>query len=694
MAGREPGIRFDAIVRWGPSRRNRLLTAGVGRPGTGWFARRSSETRWMRCNRFRTANAEALGASSVHDRTGRVMDNGTTPGLLMTGMTGMGSSQGAGNSLVVSAFHQALTRQAALIFVAVILLIVAWNGLRSWQYRQAKAKGLPWPPPTKSLGPEPVARRVLRIGLGVLWLFDGLLQLQQNMPLGLPSQAIQPGAATSPGWVQHLVGFGVTAWTHHPAAAAVSAVWIQLGIGVFLLAAPRGRWLRLAGLVSTGWALVVWVFGESLGGLFSPGVTVLFGAPGAALIYAIAGGLIALPDRAWIGPRLGRMITAASGAFLLGMAVLQAWPGRGFWEGGTSAHPGTLAGMVSNMANTPQPHVLSSLVAWFASFDESHGWGVNLAVVLVLATSGLSLIWGRRRLIFPTLVALVVFGIADWVFIEDWGFWGGVGTDPNSMLPILLVAVVGYLAMVRPVSAVAPTPSSLEAGRPAGRGWWERIDSGYAGRLAASLGAVFIVLLGAAPMASASINSQADTVLTEAVNGPPAVISGPAPSFGLTNQHGRSVTLASLRGYTVALTFLDPVCTSDCPTIAQEFHVSDQMLGTTAKRVKFVAVVANPVYHSVSVVDAFDQQEGLDSQPNWLFLTGSTSKLQSVLNAYGISAIVTPGGGMVDHSDTAFVIDSHGNLRRELGADPGSGSADSSSFSSLLTSEIVQVMRS
>lgn len=608
----------------------------------------------------------------------------------------MGSSQGARNSLVVAAFHQALTRQAAFVFVMAILLIVAWNGLRSLQYRQAKADGRQWPPPAQALGPEPPARRVLRIGFGILWIFDGLLQLQQNMPLGLPSEALQPSAATSPGWVQHLVGFGVTTWTHHPAAAAASAVWIQVGIGLFLLAAPRGRWLRLAGLLSVGWALVVWVFGESLGGLWGPGLTVLFGAPGAVIIYGIGGGLIALPDRAWVGPRLGRIITCSCGIFLVGVAVLQAWPGRGFWEGGTSAHPGTLAGMVSDMASTPQPHVLSSLVSSFASFDESHGWGVNLVVVVVLAISGLVLIWGQRRLLLPTIVALGVFGLADWVFIEDWGFWGGVGTDPNSMPPLLLVTVVGYLAMVRaPLAADASTsPVTPEVGGPAGGGWWERIDSGYAGRLAISLCAVFVVLVGAAPMASASIGSQADTVLTEAVNGPPAITDGPAPSFGLINQHGQSVTLASLRGYTVALTFLDPVCTSDCPTIAQEFRVSDQMLGSAARRVKFVAIVANPVYHSLSVVDSFDQQEGFDAEPNWLFLTGSASNLRSVLNAYGISAIVTPGGGMVDHSDTAFVIDSQGKLRREFGADPGSGSADASSFSSLLTSEIGQVMHS
>jgi hypothetical protein len=53
-------------------------------------------------------------------------------------------------------------------------------------------------------------------------------------------------------------------------------VWIQVGIGVWLLAASRGALSRLAGLLSVGWGLVVWAFGESFGGIFAPGLTWLF----------------------------------------------------------------------------------------------------------------------------------------------------------------------------------------------------------------------------------------------------------------------------------------------------------------------------------------------------------------------------------------------------------------------------------
>jgi hypothetical protein len=204
------------------------------------------------------------------------------------------------------------------------------------------------------------------------------------MAVGLPSQVIEPLAAASPGWVQRLVNVGGTTWSYHPMQAGASAVWIQVGIGLWLLVAARGPLSRLAGLASVGWSLVVWVFGEAFGSIFAPGLTWLFGAPGAVLIYAVAGALIALPERAWHSPRLGRLLTAGTGTFLVGMAVLQAWPGRGFWQGISHGQPGTLAGMTSTMAQTPQPGFLSAWINSFTSFDEAHGFAVNLFVVPAL----------------------------------------------------------------------------------------------------------------------------------------------------------------------------------------------------------------------------------------------------------------------------------------------------------------------
>jgi hypothetical protein len=89
--------------------------------------------------------------------------------------------------------------------------------------------------------------------------------------------------------VQQVVNWAGTTWSYHPMQAGAAAVWIQVGIGIWMLAAPRGPWSRLAGLAGVGWGLVVWVFGESFGGIFAPGLTWLFGAPGAGLLILRGG---------------------------------------------------------------------------------------------------------------------------------------------------------------------------------------------------------------------------------------------------------------------------------------------------------------------------------------------------------------------------------------------------------------------
>jgi len=603
---------------------------------------------------------------------------------------GMGRSLQTGNSLIVSSFHSALFHQFLIVILVVVLCGVAFNVVRTVQYRRLRDNGgTAFPTPPANSLPEPTARRLLRIGFGSLWVLDGLLQMQSSMPLGLPSGVIQPSAASSPAWVQHLVNSGATIWSNHPVQAATATVWIQLGLGVWLMVAPRGRWSRLGGAATVAWGLLVWVFGESFGGIFGPGLTWLFGAPGAVLFYCAAGVLIALPERAFSTARLGRIVIGLSGVFLIGMAVLQAWPGRGYWQG----RGGTLTGMVRIMAQTSQPSFLSSWLSSFASFVSAHGWAVNLFAVVSLATVGGLFLSGRRRLVLGGLIGLSVLCLADWVLVEDLGLLGGLGTDPNSMLPMALLFVGGYVAMVRLPAPVEERAESDAVTSRAGP-WWEGVTVSYLSRSLAAVAAVGVVLIGTAPMAMAAVNPNADPILSEALDGTPNNLDSPAPPFTLTDQQGRAVSLASLRGHVVALTFLDPVCTSDCPLIAQEFRSTDQQLAGQDGRVDFIAIVANPIYRSVSYTKAFDRQEGLTGLHNWYFLTGSLSQLQRAWNSYGILVQTIANGAMIAHSDLSFVIDAQGRERDALIDDPGPTQSTASSFSSLLLGRINQVLGS
>jgi len=219
------------------------------------------------------------------------------------------------------------------------------------------------------------------------------------------------------------------------------------------------------------------------------------------------------------------------------------------------------------------------------------------------------------------------------------------------------------------------------------------VAPGYLTRVLAAIAAVAVVLVGAIPMAAASANPNADPILAEAVDGTPNFVDVRAPSFDLVDQGGRPVSLSDLQGKTVALTFLDPVCTSDCPLIAQEFRAANSLLGADSSKVVFAAVVANPIYRTTAFTNAFDRQEGLEHMRNWLFLTGSIPALDRVWNDYGVEADVAPAGSMVDHSDLAYVIDARGRTREVLSADPGDGTAaSSSSFSVYLENALRRVI--
>ena len=339
--------------------------------------------------------------------------------------------------------------------------------------------------------------------------------------------------------------------------------------------------------------------------------------------------------------------------------------------------------------------------------------------MIVLAATGAIFLSGRPRLVRYAVWFGVVFGLADWVLVQDLGFLGGLGTDPNSMIPLMLLFGAGYLALAPEaqeardvqvthvtgverdevtVGSTGTGGSGEGAGSGTGRpGWGRRLRTLTPGALsgavatasARSVGAVAalaIILLGAAPMAAAAANRTADPILALAIAGGSTPMDLPAPASPSPTRTASTVSLASLRGKVVLMTFLDPVCTTDCPIIGAEFKQAGVLLGAQDKDVELVAVVANPTYRGIAFTQAFDREEGLDRVPNWLYLTGSLTALGQVWLRYGVTVVNLPAGAMSAHNDLALVIDRSGHIREELGADPGPGTTSTqSSFSVLLS---------
>jgi cytochrome oxidase Cu insertion factor (SCO1/SenC/PrrC family) len=141
---------------------------------------------------------------------------------------------------------------------------------------------------------------------------------------------------------------------------------------------------------------------------------------------------------------------------------------------------------------------------------------------------------------------------------------------------------------------------------------------------------------------------------------PGAQLSAVAPGFTLTDQFDKRVSLRSLRGKVVVLSFNDPKCTTICPLTTTALLHAKKLLGRAASRVDLIGIGANPDATGVKWVRAYSRAHRMMRE--WRFLTGSLPELKRVWRAYHIEAAVVRGS--VDHTPATFVIGANGRESR------------------------------
>jgi hypothetical protein len=288
-----------------------------------------------------------------------------------------------------------------------------------------------------------VSRRDLQVALGVLWLLDGALQAQPFMfTHGFAQQVIAHAGQGQPGVVSGPVHLASVVTAANPAFWNVLAVGIQLLLGVGLFVRRTARF-ALAGSIC--WALGVWYLGEGLSGIASGHASLLTGAPGSALLYAV------LAAAAW--PRRGSEQAPASwlapawALLWIGAALLQVLPGQ---------NTGPALANLITAGTSGTPHWLASLDTSIGGWASRHG---TLAVAALATTAyvvGVGALSSRTRT--WAAAAGLVLSIAIWVTAQDLGqLYSGQATDPNSGPLIALMAVV---LIARPRKA-APASGGL-----------------------------------------------------------------------------------------------------------------------------------------------------------------------------------------------------------------------------------------
>jgi len=139
-----------------------------------------------------------------------------------------------------------------------------------------------------------------------------------------------------------------------------------------------------------------------------------------------------------------------------------------------------------------------------------------------------------------------------------------------------------------------------------------------------------------------------------------------APDFTLTDGlSGNAVSLSSLRGRVVVLSFLYTRCPDTCPITAAKFRAAQNTLGTDAAN--FVAVSVDPDGDTPAAVRAFSDRHEL--REGWRYLIGTRAQLQVVWAKYGVGAFSSATDSSVAHNDAIFVIDPKGRERELVHSD-------------------------
>ncbi|MBS1863451.1 MAG: SCO family protein [Actinobacteria bacterium] len=146
-----------------------------------------------------------------------------------------------------------------------------------------------------------------------------------------------------------------------------------------------------------------------------------------------------------------------------------------------------------------------------------------------------------------------------------------------------------------------------------------------------------------------------------AIAGGDAVPAKNAPPIELTDQYGKKVDLAKLKGHSVLIAFLYTHCTDLCPIVAGKVHTAYAQI-PKAQRPVFLAVSVDPAHDTPASAATFNKRHRTTGEIDWLL--GSRAELEKVWTAWGVKPVHNANDPEeIEHNAEIFAVDPQGQIR-------------------------------
>jgi protein SCO1/2 len=131
------------------------------------------------------------------------------------------------------------------------------------------------------------------------------------------------------------------------------------------------------------------------------------------------------------------------------------------------------------------------------------------------------------------------------------------------------------------------------------------------------------------------------------------------PDLTLTDQNGRAISLASLKGKAVLFDFIYTTCPGPCLVLTTRMKaIADELGPALGSSAWFVSVTVDPEHDSPAALRAYAKEQGAD-RAGWLFLAGTPADVDRVMAQFELKRSRS-ADGTVDHVLEFFLVGADG----------------------------------